>query len=84
MDATKMARNFVGIILMVAGVALAVYAGLWWAFIGGIIQAVEAVKATPIDAMDLALGIARIVFAGFIGVMTAVVAVFPGYAMLKA
>ena len=84
MNATRMARSFVGIIMIVFGIALGVYAGLWWAFIGGIIQVVEAVKASPVEAMDLALGIVRIVFAGAIGVLTAMVAVFPGYAMLKA
>lgn len=84
MNATSMARNFIGVILIIVGLGLAVYAGLWWAFICGIIQVVEAVKATPVEALDLALGIARICFAGFIGVITAVVAVFPGWAMLKA
>ena len=84
MNATKMARNFVGVILMLAGLGLAIYAGLWWAFIGGIVQIVEAVKADPIIAMDIALGLARVVCAGFIGVVTGVVAIFPGFAMLKA
>lgn len=84
MDAVKIGRNAVGVILMIVGLALAVYAGLWWAFIGGIVQVIDAAKATPVQSLDIALGLARVVCAGFIGGITAIVAVFPGYAMLKA
>lgn len=84
MNATTMARNAVGVVLMLAGLALGIYAGLWWAFIGGVVQIVDSIKANPVDAVDLALGILRVLCAGFIGVMTAVLAVFPGFALLKA
>lgn len=83
MNATTMARNFVGIILIIAGLALAAWAGVWWALIGGIMQAVEAVKAQPVDALQLAYGLARVFCAGLIGMGTAIIAVFPGWAMLK-
>jgi hypothetical protein len=76
-------RNAIGIAMMVAGLALGLYVGLWLCFIGGIVQIVEAVKADPISAMDIAIGIVRIMAAGVAGVLTAFVAVFPGYAMLK-
>jgi hypothetical protein len=46
-------------------------------------RVIEAVKATPVEAMGIALGALRIVCAGFVGVITAVVAIFPGYAMLS-
>lgn len=76
-------RNVLGIILIIAGVAVGLYAGLWWAFIGGIVQIVDAVKATPVESMDLALGIVRVVFAGAIGTISAMVAILPGYAMIE-
>ena len=76
-------KQALGVLLIIAGIALGLYAGLWWAFIGGIIQVVDAVKATPVEGMDLALGIVRIVFAGAIGGITAFVAVLPGWAMLE-
>lgn len=84
MNATKMARTFVGVVLMIAGLALAVWAGLWWAFIGGIVQVIDAAKADPVSAIDIAWGVARIVFAGFIGTITAVIAIFPGWALVNA
>lgn len=74
-------RNVLGILLMAVGLGLAIYVGLWVCFIGGIVQIVEAVKATPVSGLDIALGVLG---AGLAGVLTAVVAIFPGYAMLKA
>ena len=76
-------RNFAGICLIVVGVGLGLYVGLWLCFIGGIVQIVDAVKATPTEGMDIAIGIVKIVFAGFAGGVSAFVAVIPGMAMLK-
>lgn len=83
MNANRMARTFVGVVLVVAGVALALYVGLWWALIGGIVQAVEAIKMTPVDAFGLAVGLARALCAGLIGSLTFFVAIFPGWYMLQ-
>lgn len=70
--------------MIIAGIALGVYVGLWICFIGGIIQIVDAIKATPnIDGMQIAWGIVRIVFAGFAGTISAFVLLIPGIAMLK-
>lgn len=73
-----------GILLIIGGIALGLYAGVWWAFIGGIVQIVDAVKATPVEGLGIAYGIARIVFAGLIGVGSAMIAILPGFAMVAA
>jgi hypothetical protein len=39
------------------------------------------VKATPVEAMGIALGIVRIMFAGLIGVVSAMLLVVPGAAL---
>lgn len=83
MNAKRMAQVVVGLAMMLAGIALGVYVGLWWAFIGGIVQVIEAAKATPVEAIGIAWGIAKIVFAGFLGMVTAFVAVFPGFVMMN-
>jgi hypothetical protein len=77
-------KTFLGVLLIIAGLALAAYVGVWLCFIGGIVQVVEAVKATPVSGLDIALGALRICGAGVAGVLTAVVAVFPGFAMVTA
>ncbi len=40
-----------GIVLMVAGIVFGVYVGLWVCFVGGIIQIVHAVQATPMEGI---------------------------------
>lgn len=76
-------KETIGILLVIAGIASGIYFGLWWAFIGGIISIVEQVRSPAIDAMTLALGIVRILFAAFIGWVCALVLIIPGVAILK-
>lgn len=77
-------KTGLGILLILSGIVFGLYAGLWWAFIGGIIQIIDAAKATPTPPMDVALGIVRIVFAGFIGAVSGMLLVIPGAAMVTA
>jgi len=76
---TEIAVKFIiGCLMMVSGLVLGAYAGIWWAFIGGIMGVVNGVTASPVDAMMIAYGIAKVVFAGFIGTTSALVLVVPG------
>lgn len=68
-----------GILLMVLGVVFGVWAGVGWAFIGGIVQIVHSVQASPIDGLGIALGFLRWTAAGFIGAVTFYVFFVPGY-----
>jgi uncharacterized membrane protein len=77
-----MMKKAIGCALVLAGLGVAVWAGVWWAFVGGVVQVVEAIKADPVSGVDIALGALRVLFAGAIGGATAIVAIFPGYAML--
>lgn len=72
----------IGLLMIVGGIALGLYAGLWWAFVGGIIQIISAVQASPIPPADIAWGVVKIVFAGLIGGVSALVLVVPGAAMV--
>lgn len=74
-------RVFIGILLILAGVVAGVYVGLWLMFIGGIVQIVDAVQASPVSGMDIGVGIVRIVFAGFTGTVSAFVLILPGAAI---
>ena len=62
--------KFIGILVILAGVLLGLYVGLWVCFIGGIIAVVEAFKHTPVESLDVALGIVRVVGSSFCGAMT--------------
>ena len=59
-----------GILLIIAGVCLGLYLGVWVMLIGGIIQVVHGVTSDPVSAKDIAFGIARFVLAGVTGVIT--------------
>ena len=76
-------KMILGLVLMVAGIALGLYAGLWWAFIGGIVDVIQEIRAPDLNAMNVAIGIAKVLFAGLIGWLAAAVALLPGYALVK-
>ena len=73
----------IGVLCIVVGIVLGLYCGLWWAFIGGIIQIIEQVRAEHLEAMVVAFGICKIIFAGIIGWAAAFVGIIPGMALLK-
>ncbi len=72
-----------GIVLMVAGIILAIYMGVWVMLIGGIVAIVEAVKATPVSAHGIAWGICRVVFAGVVGGLSFWLMFLPSLACIK-
>ena len=68
----------VGMLLIAFGVCAGLYVGVWWAFIGGIVEFIEAVKATPVESKGIAIGIAKVLFAGPIGWFVGLIFVFFG------
>lgn len=74
-------KKSIGVFLMAFGAAFGLWAGLYWAFIGGIVDIVNAIKAPEVVGFDIAIGIVKILFAGVIGAVSGVIAVFPGYAL---
>jgi hypothetical protein len=75
--------KMIGSLMIAMGIALGLYVGLWWAFIGGIMDVINAIKAPELVALDVALGVIKVVWAGFIGVLTTVIAVFPGWVLVS-
>lgn len=76
-------KGFLGCLLILCGLAAGLYLGLWWAFIGGIVQIIEQVRAPELSAMAVAIGVAKIVCAGGIGSICAFFGIVPGIALLK-
>ncbi len=74
----------IGVAMMAIGAAMGLYVGIWWAFIGGIIEVVDAVRSEVLDSAKLGYGIARIVFAAPIGWAAAALLLVPGYFITKA
>lgn len=72
----------IGLLLIVLGIALGLYVGVWVMFIGGIAQAVEAFKSTPVEALDVAIGVARVFGASLVGTASAFILILPGMGMI--
>ena len=75
-------KKIIGGMMIGIGIAFGLYAGLWWAFVGGIMDIINAIKAPELVALDVVLGVVKVVFAGAIGVISTVIAVFPGWAII--
>lgn len=74
-------RQLLGIFLILVGIVGGLYLGVYLMFIGGIIQVIKSV--TPIIiASGIAIGIARIMFASFVGWLTFIVCVAIGKSLL--
>jgi hypothetical protein len=72
-----------GTVLCIIGIAAGLYFGLWWAFIGGIIDVITEIRAPELSVMGVAIGIAKVLFAGFIGGISALLFLAPGVAMIR-
>lgn len=75
--------KLIGVLLIIAGIAAGLYCGLWWAFIGGIVAVIEEIRAESLSALNVALGICRILFAGAIGWIAACALIIPGAVMTR-
>lgn len=76
-------RQLIGSLLVVGGICLGLYIGIWWGFVGGIVAAVEAFKAPEVIPYDVAAAIARIFFCQFLGFAAGVLPVLVGAAMCQ-
>jgi len=63
-------------IVAIAAIAFGVYMGIWWALIGGIIGIIEQVKATEVDSFVVAISVAKVLFFGAIGGVSAALGLF--------
>ena len=78
-----MIRLILSVLLILGGIILGLYVGVWWGFIGGIVQVIEAIQHQPISAIDVACGIARFLFAGTIGMIAGIFPVSIGVGILS-
>lgn len=75
-------KALLGVFMILAGIALGLYVGLWLMFIGGIIQFVNAVTADPVNGAGVGWGVVRIFSASFVGWLSAAVLIIPGVGLI--
>lgn len=69
---------FIGVAMMIGGVVFGLYVGIWWAFVGGIAQVIDAFQVRPIDGAGVGLGILRVLFSAAIGYVCGFLLVLAG------
>ncbi|BDU72333.1 hypothetical protein [Mesoterricola silvestris] len=60
-------NKIIGVLIIVCGIALSLYLGVYVCLIGGIVQIIEAVKQTPVPTLDVAWGIVRVLLSSLVG-----------------
>lgn len=75
-------KTLIGLTLIITGAIFGCYVGVWLCFIGGIVDVIEAIRATDLIAMDVAVGVAKVMFAGVAGGISAVVFILPGKVLI--
>ena len=76
-------KTFFGLLLILASIVVGLYVGVWFCFVGGIVQIIAAVQLTPINALTVAWGVAKVIFSGVCGVISFVILFTPGMALLS-
>ena len=77
-------KQLVGVLMILGGIVLGFYVGLLVCFIGGIVQLINEIKSPEaVVAVDIAWGVAKIVFAGLFGWLAGLLLIIPGLAMAK-
>lgn len=71
-----------GLAMMLLGIVVGLYVGGYVMFFGGLVDAINAAKATPVEAIMLAKGVCKVVFAGFVGWVSGLLLLLPGYALV--
>lgn len=71
-----------GLLLVIAGLVLGVYVGIFVMFIGGIVQLVQSITPTVI-ASGIAIGIAKVMLASFVGYICGACLVLPGVTLIQ-
>ena len=72
-----------GIVLMIAGLVLGLYVGIWLCLIGGIVDIVETVAGIQtFDALNVAWGVVRVLPAGTLGSLSAYLLILPGWFLI--
>jgi len=74
-------RDFFFWVFMILGVVLGVWMGIGVMLVGGIVQIIDGIKATPTNSWWIAFGITRIACSSIVGWLTWLFCVLIGIAL---
>lgn len=73
----------IGLLLCFIGAVLGLYVGIWVCFVGGIVDLINQIKAPELSALTVAIGLAKVFFAGVAGWLSAFFFIVPGAAFIQ-
>jgi hypothetical protein len=68
--------------MILAGIVVGIYIGVWIMFIKGIVQIIEGAKYNPVNAIDIGFGIFRVLCSTVVGWLSTLLLVTPGFMIL--
>lgn len=77
-------KQLIGLILIIIGILFGLFIGIWLCLIGGIVQIIKEIQNPEgAQALFVAIGITRILFAGFAGWLAAIILIIPGQLLIQ-
>lgn len=76
-------KFLIGLGLCVSGLIVGAYVGIWVCFIGGIVDVISQIRAEHLSPLAIAVGVAKVFFAGVAGYISAACLILPGYFMIQ-
>lgn len=76
-------KLLLAIIMILGGLVLGAYVGIWLCFIGGIVDVIGAIRAPELVAIDVAIGVGKFVFSGIAGTLCMYCLLIPGMVLLS-
>lgn len=78
-----MIQNILGVLFILLGIVLGLYAGVWICFIGGITQIIEGIKSNPVNSLNIAIGILKFIVSGLVGWVSFAILFGIGYTLIE-
>ena len=75
--------KILGFFMILSGIALGFYVGVWVCFVGGIVDVIQQIRAETLQAAAVAWGVAKIAFAGLFGWISSMFLIVPGYFIIS-
>ena len=79
-------KNFIGIVgvvIIIASIAVGAYVGLWLCIVGGVSQIINGLSTDPFNATGIGIGVLRFILAGMVGWLTVAVGWMFGIKVLE-
>lgn len=78
-----MIKKIIGVLIIIAGIGLGVYLGLWIMFIGGILAIAHSIDAHTFTATLIAINVIKILLASFVGVLPGYIGIVLGAVLIN-